>query len=209
MLIKFLELYGRHFNYLRTGIRICNGGSYFPKNENEGEMGNRFSLLCIEDPFNPGFQLLRLVEQLSTATTMLCSVRQLATARSFIYIAPLEDQSAGWSVFIWCWTSLWTNSFTSVSKTIHSQLKFSGQWQPTLTYITRQQIISNRWRGCWVLVVLTHTQWRRAVPHGGVRWHSQLLHVISKRMITSSLIRWTFSPLDISSSSLSEARLLP
>lgn len=86
MLIKFLELYGRHFNYLRTGIRICNGGSYFPKNENEGEMGNRFSLLCIEDPFNPGSQLLGLVEQLSTATTMLCSVRQLATARSFIHL---------------------------------------------------------------------------------------------------------------------------
>lgn len=33
LLIEFLELYGRHFNYLKTALRIRNGGSYVPKDE--------------------------------------------------------------------------------------------------------------------------------------------------------------------------------
>jgi len=56
-LIRFLELYGCQFNYLRTGIRIRDGGSYFRKNEGQaGELENRYqySLLCIEDPLNSG-----------------------------------------------------------------------------------------------------------------------------------------------------------
>lgn len=57
-LIKFLELYGRHFNYLRTGIRIRDGGQYFSKDDNAGNLENRFSLLCIEDPLNSGELLI-------------------------------------------------------------------------------------------------------------------------------------------------------
>jgi len=56
-LIRFLELYGCQFNYLRTGIRIRDGGSYFRKNDGQtGEFENRYqySLLCIEDPLNAG-----------------------------------------------------------------------------------------------------------------------------------------------------------
>lgn len=33
LLIEFLELYGRHFNYLKTALRIRDGGSYVPKDE--------------------------------------------------------------------------------------------------------------------------------------------------------------------------------
>jgi len=56
MLIEFFELYGRHFNYLNTGIRIKNGGAYVPKDDITREMdnGHRPSLLCIEDPLTPG-----------------------------------------------------------------------------------------------------------------------------------------------------------
>ncbi|XP_013392395.1 non-canonical poly(A) RNA polymerase PAPD5-like [Lingula anatina] len=56
LLIEFFELYGRHFNYLKTGIRIKGGGAYVPKEQIQKEMENGYrpSLLCIEDPLNPG-----------------------------------------------------------------------------------------------------------------------------------------------------------
>lgn len=56
LLIEFFELYGRHFNYLKTGIRIRNGGSYVAKEEMMKEMSNGYrpSMLCIEDPLLPG-----------------------------------------------------------------------------------------------------------------------------------------------------------
>ncbi|XP_031142948.1 terminal nucleotidyltransferase 4A isoform X1 [Sander lucioperca] len=56
LLIEFFELYGRHFNYLKTGIRIKNGGAYIAKEEIMKAMinGYRPSMLCIEDPLLPG-----------------------------------------------------------------------------------------------------------------------------------------------------------
>lgn len=33
LLIEFLELYGRKFNYVKTGIRVKNGGTYISKEE--------------------------------------------------------------------------------------------------------------------------------------------------------------------------------
>lgn len=56
LLIEFFELYGRHFNYLKTGIRIKNGGCYMPKEEIMKTMTNGYrpSMLCIEDPLLPG-----------------------------------------------------------------------------------------------------------------------------------------------------------
>lgn len=56
LLMEFLELYGRKFNYMKTGISIKNGGKYLPKEELQREMvdGHRPSLLCIEDPLTPG-----------------------------------------------------------------------------------------------------------------------------------------------------------
>lgn len=58
LLIEFFELYGRCFNYMKTGIRIRHGGSYVPKEEllrqfAAGTTGHRSSVLCIEDPLNP------------------------------------------------------------------------------------------------------------------------------------------------------------
>uniref|UniRef100_A0A3B3ZJU1 Terminal nucleotidyltransferase 4A n=1 Tax=Periophthalmus magnuspinnatus TaxID=409849 RepID=A0A3B3ZJU1_9GOBI len=55
LLIEFFELYGRHFNYLKTGIRIKNGGAYVAKEEIMKSMtnGSRPSMLCIEDPLLP------------------------------------------------------------------------------------------------------------------------------------------------------------
>ncbi|XP_059205642.1 terminal nucleotidyltransferase 4A [Centropristis striata] len=56
LLIEFFELYGRHFNYLKTGIRIKNGGAYIAKEEIMKSMTNGYrpSMLCIEDPLLPG-----------------------------------------------------------------------------------------------------------------------------------------------------------
>uniref|UniRef100_A0A667XNX4 polynucleotide adenylyltransferase n=1 Tax=Myripristis murdjan TaxID=586833 RepID=A0A667XNX4_9TELE len=56
LLIEFFELYGRHFNYLKTGIRIKNGGAYMAKEEIMKAMTNGYrpSMLCIEDPLLPG-----------------------------------------------------------------------------------------------------------------------------------------------------------
>jgi len=55
LLIEFFELYGKHFNYMRTGIRVRDGGSYVPKEEifKQFNNGYRASILCIEDPLNP------------------------------------------------------------------------------------------------------------------------------------------------------------
>ncbi|XP_042346726.1 terminal nucleotidyltransferase 4A-like isoform X2 [Plectropomus leopardus] len=56
LLIEFFELYGRDFNYMKTGIRVKNGGAYLCKEEMLKAMGsgNRPSMLCIEDPIQPG-----------------------------------------------------------------------------------------------------------------------------------------------------------
>ncbi len=55
LLIEFFELYGRCFNYMKTAIRILNGGCYLPKEEilKQFSTGYRSSVLCIEDPLNP------------------------------------------------------------------------------------------------------------------------------------------------------------
>ncbi|KAM9738212.1 terminal nucleotidyltransferase 4A [Menidia menidia] len=56
LLIEFFELYGRHFNYLKTAVRIRDGGSYVSKDEIMKTMTNGYrpSMLCIEDPLLPG-----------------------------------------------------------------------------------------------------------------------------------------------------------
>ncbi|XP_068424735.1 terminal nucleotidyltransferase 4B [Clinocottus analis] len=55
LLIEFFELYGRHFNYLKTGIRIKDGGCYVAKDEVQKNMMDcyRPSMLYIEDPLQP------------------------------------------------------------------------------------------------------------------------------------------------------------
>uniref|UniRef100_A0A8C4GU64 Terminal nucleotidyltransferase 4A n=1 Tax=Dicentrarchus labrax TaxID=13489 RepID=A0A8C4GU64_DICLA len=56
LLIEFFELYGRDFNYMRTGIRVKYAGAYLSKEDMLKAMGNgnRPSMLCIEDPIQPG-----------------------------------------------------------------------------------------------------------------------------------------------------------
>ena len=55
LLMEFLELYGRKFNYMKTGISVRQE-RYLPKEELLKDMvdGHRPSLLCIEDPLTPG-----------------------------------------------------------------------------------------------------------------------------------------------------------
>lgn len=54
LLIEFFELYGRNFNYMKTGITVLNGGSYFPKEDMVQSMGSgKNSLLYVVDPSNP------------------------------------------------------------------------------------------------------------------------------------------------------------
>uniref|UniRef100_A0A3P9JV95 Terminal nucleotidyltransferase 4A n=1 Tax=Oryzias latipes TaxID=8090 RepID=A0A3P9JV95_ORYLA len=61
LLIEFFELYGHDFNYMKTGIRVKNGGAYLSKEEMLKTMGNgnRPSVLCIEDPVQPGNDVCR------------------------------------------------------------------------------------------------------------------------------------------------------
>ncbi|XP_052233237.1 LOW QUALITY PROTEIN: terminal nucleotidyltransferase 4B-like [Dreissena polymorpha] len=56
LLVEFFELYGRHFNYLNTGISVKDGGRYRPKDDICKHMynGHRPAFLCIEDPLTPG-----------------------------------------------------------------------------------------------------------------------------------------------------------
>uniref|UniRef100_A0A3B3ZZG8 Terminal nucleotidyltransferase 4A n=1 Tax=Periophthalmus magnuspinnatus TaxID=409849 RepID=A0A3B3ZZG8_9GOBI len=56
LLIEFFQLYGHDFNYMKTGIRVKNGGAYLCKEEMLKTMGSgsRPSMLCIEDPVQPG-----------------------------------------------------------------------------------------------------------------------------------------------------------
>ncbi|KAM4689689.1 terminal nucleotidyltransferase 4A [Discoglossus pictus] len=55
LLVEFFELYGRNFNYMKTGISIRNGGAYIAKEEIMKVMANGYrpSMLCIEDPLLP------------------------------------------------------------------------------------------------------------------------------------------------------------
>ncbi|KAJ3593621.1 hypothetical protein NHX12_005955 [Muraenolepis orangiensis] len=55
LLIEFFELYGRHFNYLKTGIRIKDGGCYVAKEQMPKRVMDsyRSSMLYIEDPLQP------------------------------------------------------------------------------------------------------------------------------------------------------------
>lgn len=55
-LIEFLKLYEWHFNYLKTGSQIKDGGSYVAKDEIEKNMLNSYrpSMLYIEDSLQPG-----------------------------------------------------------------------------------------------------------------------------------------------------------
>lgn len=56
LLLEFFDLYGKHFNYFVTGIRIKDGGAYIRKEEMQRDAGDPYrpSILCIEDPLTPG-----------------------------------------------------------------------------------------------------------------------------------------------------------
>ncbi|KAI1243165.1 hypothetical protein IHE44_0000747 [Lamprotornis superbus] len=75
LLIEFFELYGRNFNYLKTGIRIKNGGAYIAKEEIMKVMTNGYrpSMLCIEDPLLP--VLTVSVPNTSTESPQMLSAR--------------------------------------------------------------------------------------------------------------------------------------
>ncbi|KAF7467979.1 non-canonical poly(A) RNA polymerase PAPD7 [Marmota monax] len=67
LLVEFFELYGRNFNYLKTGIRIKEGGAYIAKEEIMKAMtsGYRPSMLCIEDPLLPDNRI-KIKERVTT-----------------------------------------------------------------------------------------------------------------------------------------------
>lgn len=56
LLLEFFDLYGKHFNYFLTAIRVKDGGAYLRKDELFRDTGDAFrpSILCIEDPLTPG-----------------------------------------------------------------------------------------------------------------------------------------------------------
>ncbi|KAG1682353.1 Non-canonical poly(A) RNA polymerase PAPD5 [Nymphon striatum] len=61
LLMEFFELYGINFNYMKTSIRIKNGGAYVKKEDISQNMydGHRTSVLSIEDPLTPGNDIAR------------------------------------------------------------------------------------------------------------------------------------------------------
>lgn len=61
LLIEFFELYGRKFNYVKTAIRVTDGGCYVAKDEVAMSDGHRPALLCIEDPLTPGNDIGRSI----------------------------------------------------------------------------------------------------------------------------------------------------
>jgi non-canonical poly(A) RNA polymerase PAPD5/7 len=50
LLIDLLELYGKHFNYSKTGISLKNNGRYFSKSSRGWTVAGRPFLLALEDP---------------------------------------------------------------------------------------------------------------------------------------------------------------
>lgn len=57
LLIEFLELYGKHFNFEEVGICVSSGGSYYSKSRRGWARSNQPYLLSIEDPADPSKQL--------------------------------------------------------------------------------------------------------------------------------------------------------
>ena len=53
LLIEFFELYGRNFNYRQTGIKVTDGGRYFPKSDWIHPQSLSDGILCLEDPVAP------------------------------------------------------------------------------------------------------------------------------------------------------------
>ncbi|XP_070502874.1 non-canonical poly(A) RNA polymerase protein Trf4-1-like [Chironomus tepperi] len=82
LLLEFLELYGRNFNYMTTGISIKNGGRHVTKEVLQKELNGdllRPSILCIEDPLTPGNDVgksshgaLQVKQAFETAYLTLC-----------------------------------------------------------------------------------------------------------------------------------------
>ena len=62
LLIEFFELYGRNFNYLKTAIRVKNGGAYISKEEMSRDTDYRPSVLSIEDPLKAGGEFRTFAE---------------------------------------------------------------------------------------------------------------------------------------------------
>jgi len=53
LLLEFLELYGKTFNYVTTGISVRNSGSYFNKRNAGCVNVQRPGLICVENPEDP------------------------------------------------------------------------------------------------------------------------------------------------------------
>eukprot|EP00048_Salpingoeca_helianthica_P021044 m.10030 g.10030 ORF g.10030 m.10030 type:complete len:371 (+) comp5524_c0_seq1:15-1127(+) len=53
LLLEYLELYGKNFNYVNVGISVRDGGSYFSKVDREWDVEGRPHLLSIENPNSP------------------------------------------------------------------------------------------------------------------------------------------------------------
>lgn len=84
LLIEFFELYGRNFNYLKTGIRIKNGGAYIAKEEIMKVMTNGYrpSMLCIEDPLLPG-KTVHILQYSSALAQLVLSACIISLSNEF------------------------------------------------------------------------------------------------------------------------------
>lgn len=104
LLIEFFELYGRHFNYLKTGIRIKDGGCYVAKDEVQKNMmdGYRPSMLYIEDPLQPGRNLPSKGQkiQIPLLDIYMANIGTLSGAHTVILF--VSNRQRCWAEFIWC-----------------------------------------------------------------------------------------------------------
>ncbi|XP_072269467.1 uncharacterized protein [Pyxicephalus adspersus] len=85
LLVEFFELYGRKFNYLKSGIRIRNGGAYIAREEimKASASGYKPSMLCIEDPLMPVLKPYTILYS-SMLGRIICITQEVLEYREWI-----------------------------------------------------------------------------------------------------------------------------
>ena len=120
LLIEFFELYGRNFNYNKTGISVLDGGSYFSKDDlqlSNPELADNNALLFIWDPVSPQenaskgcygmWQVKTAFEQAYLRLHSLVISRELVAERresllsSIIHVSREVDEYRNWVERTW------------------------------------------------------------------------------------------------------------
>ncbi|KAL1923098.1 uncharacterized protein VTP21DRAFT_9474 [Calcarisporiella thermophila] len=91
MLLEFLELYGRHFNYDKVALRLTHGGSYLRKPWRDTD--ERKTLLSIQDPQDATNDVAKSSYHILQVRQVLASAYDILTAAIFRVYGPTQDTS--------------------------------------------------------------------------------------------------------------------